>query len=615
MAQRLYMPKGLYTLLFQDLAVQGKGKKLQDQLEAICAKPESRHPRVPKRARLWFSIRHAIASPGGAIVAAKVPAETPGAICISQDTTGILTCEGFDIRLLDLFDNCDLLKRGEDFLEKCIMAFKIKPAARNKKGGKSADNMRPTNELSDIWNGKTEYHPWPTADQLRSEGFDEEMIHRIVERGQVIVVQRSGTMSPQPVDLPLLDEIIREFRMDEPTTNLIFWEVENRKYAERYHFEKGELVNLDHDVKFKLARTCFTNGRDLATYRDKTGTKFNFGGRVVAEIPKLVERHFDSTHEPDAPWLKTGPVLVAALQLFVNANSDKSAKTLLDDRRFENEVIKHVHHLKACSGYCLAKLDHLESNYHKISQALSPEKLNNDRVIMAYMRALDCKAVGTDIEFDSELERLIAQHHEESYSWQPRHPYDRCVLREASERIDPETGEWLARANIKGKRTEAPWPAIDLEVATALQAFTGINIQNGMDLEKAISELWFPFDRYYSCKLRYLRHQYWKIERVLAGKPTNAEEITRFIVAFLRAVDCKVVNQELDFDGVFKFALSVEIVQPLHGFDQYVLDQALESIDHHTGKWKRERQKQLPDRDATGPHDALRDEEEPNNER
>jgi hypothetical protein len=449
----LFIPSRLHVEVFQQVVLGPATGQGSEEYEKTGKIPISHHPREPLEIGVWFSVRPAVIAPVGTIVDGVVPPETKRAVCIRQEKAnpGVLMCDTYDVKILDLFDNCDILARGALFLSECITAFKIKPAKFNKHGRPSNDNLRPTKELLQVWGAQEKSVLWPSVKQLRAQGCGPEIVGLFQKQKKAIKAKTIVGVEKRDANLPFFRELLWEFLYHENTTNQIL------RMARPLRCLGPDLSDRDlvERVKWQLALTSFTNGARWTSECSQSNIRTNnWGGFVISKksLRKIIIRVIRGGRDPDSPWLKAGPALVKALEeaLLLPANSN-----------LEDAIVNafNTGHLSGAANkidivyahYCKAKMVYVEDRFWKVENAMTghmgsrPTAEEIRRALMGFMRAVDRKVVDRTLDFDKVLQEAIRRQFGDEVDWQARHPGDQWALGEVMSRVDPRTGRLIPR--------------------------------------------------------------------------------------------------------------------------------------------------------------------------
>lgn len=441
---KLLLPGGLHAEVFQQVVWPEADD--EEALAKLREEPVSHHMRQPLDKVGWFSVRPTVGAPAGVIVDAVVPVGTPGAVCLRQDAAGVLACDdqSYEVELLDLYRNCDLLVRGSALLAKCIAAFGIQPARLNPAGAPTNDNLRPTRELLQIWNGQ-KTAVWPTAARLQALGFDSAMIDVFRQREAANKAHAGANGPTFAIDLPVFAELMRELLHHQQTTSQIL-----RMAAPQRSGTSLSNADLVTNVKLELAMTVFTNGaRWCARCSQSTKNKNNWGGFAIRWAKGIIKRIIrkDRGHRirpPETPWLKAGPKLLALLSAPADLCLEDAIAQAFATGRLPGQG-KGDPLFKAYRLYVHRKKEYLVAQLWKIRQALAtllddrPNAEQLARALMGFLRACDRKVVNRVLDFDRILHQEI-QGYLGKAAWEPTDPGDRVILRDVLAQVDLQSG-------------------------------------------------------------------------------------------------------------------------------------------------------------------------------
>lgn len=462
----LWLPYGLYAQHLCQVvgpaprrrSSSGKQKKAeraeQEAIDRIDRTPMALLPREPSPGSYYFEVRPALEYPKDQIVERVVfsaPANGLVKVRLDVDTSGApkFVCDPFEIRLLRLFSNVDILARARDFLAAVVPLLKLTWTTGPKNLEVVYDMMRwwwnpenPENRVelplantfqpwisrefedrqSRIYAGLKIENPWCFASLVRELLYDPELTSRIISAQPTVPDKRDL------VESALGDVAYPIFR------NADAW-----------------ITKTMDEAKRTGKPNWFGCAQDQALGRADRQLERQAGRRSKAQLPLKPGRELLNKVDATRSF--------ASIELATAAYPDPTAKEMGSYYNAKKTFARARYYLVATSlagGLCAAP---------------GPDDL--PRGTMALLRAIDELVLNkvrhptaTWPRLDTLVQRHVEEHLRPGFDWESKHPWDReildsLVLHGSSKRAKPE-------------------PAIDASIRKVLRG----NLHEGLDCPK-----------------------------------------------------------------------------------------------------------------------------------
>lgn len=460
---RLWLPEGLYLQELCDVERPTEGGRLRDFEGA--SRPFALHRFLPRERTVFVTCRAAEAFPLGLIVDRAFPTPGPGRVALFQVLEAgryVLHCADYQVEILPVFRNLDVLSRAGRFMEAAIKLLKLEvPIAQSQ-------NLAPLKAVLSWWKDPNQQldpgADWRTIESWIRQEFEE---------------RDCRLASAVPACYASLDRELRFARdLAQATWRTVRVGVRHGGQA----MAGGELVD---DAIGDCILSAFRNSAEWSRRSiDEAPGAPNWFGFPLAHARNLVQRAFASLlghgSAPQLP-LKAARALREVLAAPATFGLEDAVATYVD----RGDASVHPKVIQKCDRYFEDKRRFAISKFYLVLQML-PTVLNDSPTpdarhcaLLGLLRAIDQsvwrtgeesspeKALNRAGDFGKRAQKVIREHLVQAPA--PKHPWDLSLLDSLQLQFPLDT-EQIAAPEIDAAAPARSDPLRSVEYSDSLEA-------------------------------------------------------------------------------------------------------------------------------------------------